>query len=202
MDTQSPIALNQFVTSHLPDGGGYTWTLASRLGQILQMAQERFGQRDLYYTILGVEFIDGIPQVWYPGSHSGRKDIIIQLSLECLADPMRSCYQLAHESIHLLSPTGGKAATVLEEGLATYFSAYYMREKMAAPDWHSNMKCYAEAQAMTEALLKIDPDAIKKLRVEQPTISAMSADLLLRFYPALGVDLAERLTTRFERYQD
>lgn len=114
---------------------------------------------------------------------------------------MRSCYQLAHESIHLLSPTGSKAATVLEEGLATHFSAYYMREKMAAPKWHSSMKCYAEAQVMTEELLKIDPDAIKRLRVEQPTISAMSANLLLRFYPALIVYLAERLTKRFERYE-
>jgi hypothetical protein len=60
--------------------------------------------------------------IWYPGD---RKHIVIQLSVNCLTDLPRACYQLAHECIHLLAPTGRQNANNLEEGLATLFSEDY-----------------------------------------------------------------------------
>ena len=63
------------ITQPMSDGT-WTWTLASRLGDMLHMAEELFAPRDYSYTILGIEFVSGIPQIWYPGS---RRHIIIQL---------------------------------------------------------------------------------------------------------------------------
>jgi hypothetical protein len=55
-----------FVTTKWENG--FTWTLASRLGEMLHIAEEMFGPRDMQFTILGVDFKEGIPQTWYPGS--------------------------------------------------------------------------------------------------------------------------------------
>ncbi len=63
------------VTQPLPDGNGYTWKLASLLGNMLHIAEELFGQRDPSYTILGIEIGSDIPHIWYPGD---RKHIVIQ----------------------------------------------------------------------------------------------------------------------------
>ena len=125
------------VTQRLPDGSGYTWTLASRLGEMLQMAEALFGQRDSSYTILGVEFTVGIPQIWYPGNC---KHIIIQLDQSAATDMLQACYQMAHEIVHLLSPTGGNNANNFEEGVACYFAAYYLKNKLNAFNWEPTLQ--------------------------------------------------------------
>src|SRR4051812_12688158 len=51
-----------------PIENGYTWTLASRLGDMLHLAETMFGPRDPSYTVLGVEFVADNPRVWYPGN--------------------------------------------------------------------------------------------------------------------------------------
>lgn len=71
------IATELIVAQRLPTNDGYTWTLASRLGHMLQRAEELYGLRDTSYTILGIEFTDGNPQSWWPGN---RRNIVIQLS--------------------------------------------------------------------------------------------------------------------------
>lgn len=173
----------------------YSWTLIRLLGHILRVAEERFGERDHSYTILGIEFAKSGPQIWYPGNC---KHIAIQLGIKCLNEKYRAYYQLAHESIHLLSPTGGRNATVLEEGLATYFSSWYLDE-FFNQNWYSSMVSYTEACADVKKLLELDKDAIQKLREEEPVISKISSQLLLKYYPALGEEIAERLVQPFNR---
>jgi hypothetical protein len=119
MITNVRIEIDLLYARPLPDSTGWTWTLASRLGHILSTAEGLFGPRDHTYTILGVEFGGGNPQIWYPGSC---RNIVIQITPECATDMSRACYQMAHEVIHLLSPSGGNNANNFEEGLATYFS--------------------------------------------------------------------------------
>ena len=63
---------------------GYTWTLGSRLGDMLRLAQEFFGPRDTSYTILNVNFSDDGPLIWHLGN---RKDIIIHLATQAAANP-------------------------------------------------------------------------------------------------------------------
>ena len=40
------------VTRVRSEGNGYTWTLASLLGNMLHIAEDLFGQRNYLYTIL------------------------------------------------------------------------------------------------------------------------------------------------------
>ena len=177
---------------------GYTWTLASRLGQMLQLAEERFGPRDKSYTPLGVEFAGDRPQVWYP---SDCKNIIIQLSLNCLNDPVEARRQLAHECVHLLAPTGVSGAIVLEEGMAEWFSELYTAVYL--PEEYKNtprlvFPNYAEALKLTQGLLSFGPDLIRQIRLTEPVINNITADLIRAHCPAVPEDLAIALTQPFQ----
>lgn len=57
------------------------WTLPSLLGDMPNNTEELFAPRDMSYPILGIEFENAIPQVWYPRK---RRHLIIQLQ------PMRN----------------------------------------------------------------------------------------------------------------
>jgi hypothetical protein len=177
----------------LPIEGGFTWSLASRLGHMLRIAEERYGERDRSYTPLGVEFSPNGPQIWYPGNDGG---VVIQLGLACLDDPGRAHYQLAHECVHLLSPSGSLSGTVLEEGLATRFSQDYVREHLGL-DWGPSDPRYVEARDLVGVLLDADVNSVKKLREKQRAISSVRAEDIRAAYPDLGNELAVALTRRF-----
>lgn len=177
-------------------GTGYSWTLASRLGQMLAMAEERFGERDLSYTVLGVEFVEDGPRLWYP-NFGARHDVVIQLGLECLTDAARACYELAHECVHLLSPTGANDATMLEEGLATWFAGWYMQEAFGQPTWQPATPGYRAAKTQAALLLARDPYAVRRLREEEPVLSKISGALILEHYPDLPDAAADSLAARF-----
>ena len=100
------------VAQRLSCDSGYTWTLASRLSEMLHMAEELFGVRDCSYTILGIEFGPDNPRIWYPGS---RRHIIIQLALSAATNRWKAYYQMAHETVHLSTWTK----------LLPYFSTTY-----------------------------------------------------------------------------
>jgi len=181
-------------------GGGYTWTLATRLGAMLRDSQDKYGKRNLEYTILGVEFSETGPQVWYPGDC---KNVAIQLDKDALTDPIRAYYQLAHESIHLLSPTGGRNASVLEEGLATSFAIDYVSITMKNKEYAD--KClksmpenYKSAYDLVTTALKENPDFIKEIRKKHNSISGITADNLQETLPNSSREVCEKLTAKFK----
>lgn len=188
------VDLDLFITYPLPEGG-YRWTLTSRLGRMLANAEELYGKRDRDYTILGIEFVVDHPRIWYPGS---AKDIIIQLGLNALGDEVQACYQLAHECIHLLAPSGGQSANVLEEGLATYYSQVFVLQSFGR-HMYSSLPAYESAYANLVKLLQIDANAVKVLRQEEPSMWKFTPDLILKHYPTIGEKLAEQLTSQFMR---
>lgn len=175
--------------------GGFTYTLASRLGAMLAEAEARFGARDTAYTILGVEFTDlSYPQIWYPNA---RQHIIIQLTTECLRNPLAAYFQLAHECIHLLDPTGGAPqVNVLEEGLAMSFQQSYIRavfkEEMVT-GWHS----YAAAAAKVDELLALDPNIIRTLRESGKKLPDLSAEDISAACPTAAPELTAVLIAPF-----
>jgi hypothetical protein len=175
--------------------GGYTWTLTSRLGDMLEKAEKAYGMRDMSFTILGIEFRDSNPQTWYPGDC---KHIAIQLSIDSATNNFQACYQLAHECVHLLSPAVEIGSNVLEEGLATFFSHKYVEEEFGDP-MPATMQSYESARQMVDKLLAIDPYAIKELRSIEPTISKITAEQILMFYPSLGATIAQALAAPFVR---
>lgn len=181
-----------FISYPIPNG--HTWTITSKLGHILKTAEERYGPRDYSYTILGVEFNqDGHPRIWYPGSC---KNVIIQISMSCIDDFNRAIFQVAHEAIHCLCPTGTNTANVLEEGLANLFSIEYTLAN-GNGIWSSTDQKYTDASELVKQLLSFDQDIIKKLRLTQPTISLINKDLILKTNSSIPEHLADSLTRVF-----
>ena len=174
---------------------GYSWTITSKLGHILRTAEEKYGERDKSYTILGVEFTNQEnPQIWYPGDC---KHVAIQITMNCINDMNRAVFQVAHEAIHCLCPTGVKNANVLEEGLANLYSIEYCKENGHGNDWKASEQEYTDASELVKQLLQIDGDIIKKLRIVQPTISLIDKELILKTNNNVTNDLAENLTKKF-----
>jgi hypothetical protein len=98
------IVNDALVVAH-PIPNGFSWTMASRLGQMLGKVEATFGERDRTFTVLGIEFRDAVPQVWFPGNCG---HIVIQLGLVAMQDSTRAMFQLAHECVHLLDPAPGR----------------------------------------------------------------------------------------------
>jgi len=177
-------------------GSPYTLTLASRLGQMFEMAEQRFGPRDKSYTILGVEFRAGLPQIWFPGS---QKRVIVQLDSSSMNDPNLPLFQLAHQSVHLLTPVLPADTSVLEEGLATYFSKEYMAAHIGGV-WLTVDQKYDRAEVLARKLLLLNIDAIKALRKLVSAISQATAQNILKICPGLSPQLAEQLVVPFQSW--
>ena len=193
---RSGIDANLLLARSLPDGNGYTWTLTSRLGDILHLAEKIFGPRDPAYTILGVEFEANGPQIWYPGN---RRHVIVQLSLSAAADMSQACYQMAHEVVHLLAPSGGANSNNLEEGIACHFSAYYMKEVLKQPNWQPTLPSYKRALEQVAPLVDADINCIRRLRKIQPSLSKMNRQELSQEFPNLSAAQLDFLLAKFDR---
>jgi len=176
-----------------PNNIGYSWTLASRLGDMLQRAQEQFGPRDNSYTPIGFEFTADGPRVWYPGDC---RNVLIQINSACANDLPQACYQLAQECIHLLAPTSGSHANYLEEGLSIVFATRYVAENFNFPMTQPNPK-YAEAAQLVQSLLATDAAAVRKVREIQPAFPQITLANLLQTCPACPTDLGVRLLAPF-----
>ncbi len=175
---------------------GYTWTITSQLGHMLQDAEKLYGERDSSYTILGVEVSDDtVSQIWFPGNC---KHIAVQITENCLNDLSQAVFQVAHEVIHLLSPVKFGETTVLEEGLATLFSIEYPRDNSFGDKVPLSGKNYMTAYTSVQKLLQIDPLIIKKMRESEPTISKIDAALITVTNSNVPPDLAIKLTEQFE----
>jgi len=184
--------------------GGHSWTLTTRLGKFLQKAEKEYGVRDKSWTILGVEFsAEGQPTVWYPFSHDNTKFIAIQLTRRAANNKKRALFQLAHETIHLLSPAGpNQQSSVLEEGLATYFSIHALADtgvKIKAQ--YIGSKPYAQSYILVSKLYELHSDTstrIKGLRAKGRTLSNINKDELMQSFPNIDAKLAGLLTQRFD----
>lgn len=187
-------------------GGGYTFTLSSRLGHMLALAERLYGERDHRWTVLGVEFGPRNPHTWFPGFAEGRRDIIIQLSQNAMASEATALWQLAHEVVHVLGQVDdGSPCLVIEEGAAEFFQSYYWDQELK----HLKMPNSSEPDAVNEAyriaynallqLLAIDPLAIRKLRHVQLCFSRMTPETFASAGLQVPPELQERLLAPFVR---
>ena len=133
-----------------------------------------------------------------------RSHLIIHLDMNCLVDRHDAYRQLAHECVHLLSPTGKADANVLEEGLAVFFEQWYMHYIFGEGWWlgEINIASYADALAKTKQLLALDPDIIKKIRLCQPVIARITPEQILEQCSIVPEELAQALTQKFSRAED
>ncbi len=103
--------------------------------------------------------------IWYPGDH---KHIVIQLSLDCLTELPRACYQLGHECIHLLAPTGKQDANTLEEGLATLYGEDYATKWFNTPR-NCGAAHYERAKRVAQKALAANPAFVREIRQHKPS---------------------------------
>ena len=170
-------------------------TLPYRIAQMLATATKLFGPRDLSYTVAGAEFTNGLPRVrFYQGNYA-----IIQLHVNALHDRNEMLGQLAHECIHLLSPTPDRPPKILEEGMAEAFAYLFMRDTMKVIMPFKSLESYREALELVTLLLDTDPDGIRKMREEVPTIADISKTLIMKYYPTIPEGVAARLIRTFVR---
>ena len=153
--------------------GGYTFTLTTRFGGFLHEAEQRFGPRDMTYTPLGIEFHGSQPQLWFPGN---RRHVSVILTDAARSDPGEALFELAHETVHLLAPTGSSSAPIFEEGLATLFA--HEKSHELGLNKATSDPAYLHCEALVRELLTIRPDAVLAARQLQPSFAAMTPDVI------------------------
>ena len=190
-----PLPANGFATELLPTRDGYRFTLTTLLGTLLADAEAMFGPRDASFTPLGVEFSGDRPQVWYPGN---RNHVSILLTDSARTDTNQAIFQLAHEVVHLLAPTGGANAPLVEEGLAALFQqraseTYDLGYQLAS-------KPYIRATELTNEMLKRDSTIIKRLREVEPNFANWTPRFLVS-EAGISRDLASQLCEPFLEFE-
>jgi hypothetical protein len=171
----------------------YEQTLMDELVQIVEEAELLFGPRDRSYELL-------VPRITecnfaHPFIYPFRK-IRIYLTSHSKTRHIAS-YQLAHETVHVLSPTPSWA-TVLEEGIATYFSNRYMN-RVYGLQFETPDRRYEAALRAVSPLMAKNEFVIKELRVRQPEISKIDEKLLVEV-AGIDIEQARFLCAHFEKY--
>lgn len=187
---------------HHPDGNDSKCAqqLRSHLINMLELAEDLFGWRDCWYRCVGIEFHGADSKLRYLSRpERDGVNIIIRLSQSAIRNMSQACFEMAHETVHLLAPTGSQNATNLQEGLACFFSVYYMKTILNEPKW-----CYTKEnqRRMLELItprLEEDRYCIKRLRGHQRWFQRMNKEDIRRVIPELTVEDAWFLTSEFVR---
>lgn len=176
--------------------------LVSRLIEMLHMAQKFFGPRDLSHTIHDMEFLPVVSQISYDKNDPRR--IIIVLNSSVSMDILLACDNLAHETVHLLAPTGKRDGTNLEEGVACYFADYYVEKKLnqcPIPLGEADGDYKRALEAVTP-LLDEDIYCIGRLRERQPSFQDMTREDIIKVFPNLESKDVDFLLENFYKDSD
>ena len=167
------------------------------LSKIIEEAEFWFGPRDRSYELLEPR----VSQSFYatPAIYPFRK-IRIFLTKEAKREPYCAAYELAHEAVHVLSPVLMLRPTLLEEGLATYFSFKYVNRNYGIQYETTGDRHYDAAFRAVSRLMAKNEFVIKEMRVRQPVISRIDVKLLVEV-AGIDLDLANFLCTDFLNYR-
>jgi hypothetical protein len=153
-------------------------TLMQELLRIFKEAELLFGPRDASYQL-------SVPRITECASSrtyifGPLRKTRIYLSRDSRTKPWLASLELAHEAIHVLSPSGfSLAPTILEEGLAEWFAQRYVsRVHQMVFERGANPKADAVMRAVSTLLAK-NQSVIKNLRTRQPVISRIDEKLLV-----------------------
>ena len=181
------------------------------LRNMVDMAEELFGARDESFSVTRIAFWEGRPTIHFPKGYEGKEiDIWLQIVSKDDMDVAikRARYQLAHETVHLLSPVCRNKATYLEEGVACYFAEHYVKS-VWNDCWHPGDPEYERALRLVKALVKEETEnnserrwRIKDLRTvedEWRKFGDISEEDLKEAFPRLEAEDAHLLTSLFIR---
>jgi hypothetical protein len=169
----------------------YEQSLMDELLKIIEEAELLFGPRDRSYELLPPRISECLCA--HPYIYPFRK-IRIYLTSHAKTRHFASL-ELAHEAIHVLGPTGSWG-TVLEEGLATWFSNSYMN-RVYGLQFDAPNRWYDAALRAVAPLLAKNKFVVKELRARQPQISKIDEALLVEV-AGIELDQARLLCADFE----
>ena len=174
----------------------YERSLKKELSKILEEAEVLFGPRISSYELREPLISECVVAnvVVYPFRFAR-----IYLSSESKTDRQLASYELAHEAIHVLGPAYAVAPTILEEGLATYFSLRYMNRVYGLAWQSTSDRKYDAAMRAVSTLLAKNEFVIKELRARQPVISKIDVNLLVEV-AGIELSLAKFLCADFQSY--
>ena len=121
-------------------------------------------------------------------------NLMFQLPQTCQA-----CYQMAHETVHLLAPSCGRNANNFEEGVACYFAAYYMKYNLISLTGVQLSPATERALEIIAPRLNEDIGCIRRLRKNQPSFRKMSKEAVSSEFPQLTSEDVDFLMSTFDR---
>lgn len=172
-------------------------TLKEELLKIIEAAESWFGPRDRSYQLLEPRISESFYAT--PAIYPFRK-IRIFLTKEAKLAPYYATYELAHEVVHVLSPVYMLRPTLLEEGLATYFSFKYVKHIHGVQFETTGDRHYDAAYRAVSRLMAKNEFVIKELRARQPVISRIDVKLLVEV-AGIDLELAKFLCRDFLAYR-
>jgi hypothetical protein len=187
------------------EGCHQTWTLTSRLGQILEHYEKRIGRRSSTYRLLGVEFTTAPrPSIRYSDFGTGSRTIIIQLTQQAARDAELALFQLSHEAFHTIEPIKpGTAGSYLEEGVANYFAIDYLqRQGISSGQTFLTEQSYRSAYDRVVRLAELHDDfdeRLRGLRQQTKSFSRVAPDDIRATFPNAPEGLAQQLAQEFPR---
>ncbi len=166
------------------------FNLRTKLREYVEELEEMYWERDRDFTIKKICFKGDFPQIYFPNVFD-KKIIEIWLSKSAKSNINQAWFQLAHESVHLLSPCKRTEVLVVEEGMAVDYS------RLKVPNYFPREREYKYSCKKFQEWKKLNPD-IKSIHKEEPKISNWNVDILKKFTSNLSCDLATNLCTKFE----
>ena len=109
---------------------------------------------------------------------------------------------MAHETVHLLAPTGCNDSTKFEEGIACSFAADYMKEQFNEPCWSPGIPSYERALAVIKPRLDEDIYCIRRLREHHPSFQDITKEEISKEFPKLTSEDVDFLIEKFYRDSD
>ena len=96
-------------------------SLDSLRDYLLNNLERKVGDRDKLWVLHSTVLFDDVePHIFYPAR--GLPFIRVNLTISTERYPQQRFFQMSHEVVHLLNPSGGLNATNLEEGFASFNS--------------------------------------------------------------------------------
>ena len=134
-------------------------------------ANKLFGENMNEWQYDGIIYGEFGPMIRY---FHNEKKVKIMVLTSVNTDFYRGLFQLSHEIVHLISPTGLERTTNLEEGCVVWFSFLQINKFGGGSDYLNSCKIentnYGKTFALVSKLLSTQPEAIKLYREHQPLI--------------------------------
>lgn len=160
-----------------------------------------FGPAVNEWSIGGVRFDPKAnqPCLWYPYGLQGV--VMVNLDRNATTSIEFSRFQLAHEMVHCINPSGGNSANVLEEGMAAWFQQSYATKKLKGFVQLGDKK-YIEARKLFNKFVKKSKVAnpIARIRKVEPYLHKVTHETFVATGIALPADLEEVLLSKFENF--